>query len=79
MVQVSLYLLSDLELMIKKATALDFSKASGPNYIPVVAVTNCEPELLYILVDFINFWFMESCFKDYWKVLSVIPVLENVG
>ena len=28
---------------------LDLSKASGPDYIPVVILKNCEPELSYIL------------------------------
>ena len=40
--------------MIKKAAAFDFRKVSGPNYIPVVALTNCEPELLNILANFFN-------------------------
>ena len=30
---------------------LDLSKASGPDYIPVVLLKKCEPELSYILAD----------------------------
>ena len=29
-------------------TNLDLSRASGPDYIPVVVLKNCEPELSYI-------------------------------
>ena len=36
--------------MVKKViTNLDSSKASGPDFIPVVVLKNCEPELSYIL------------------------------
>ena len=38
--------------VIKKViTNLDLSKASGPDYIPVVVLQNCEPELSYILAE----------------------------
>ena len=30
---------------------LDLSKASGPAFIPVVALKNCEPGLSYILAE----------------------------
>ena len=30
---------------------LDFSKASGPDYIPVMVLKRCEPELSYILAE----------------------------
>ena len=33
---------------------LDSSKASGPDYIPVVVLKNCEPELSYILAELFN-------------------------
>ena len=35
--------------MVEKVVMnLDLSKASGPDYIPVVVLKNCEPELSYI-------------------------------
>ena len=41
--------------MVKKViTNLDSSKASGPDYVPVVVLKNCEPELLYIIVELFN-------------------------
>ena len=58
---------------------LDLSKASGPDYIPVVVIKKCEPELSYILAELINKCLKESCFPDYWKVSSVFPVFKNVG
>ena len=29
----------------------DLSKASGPDFIPVVVLKNCEPELSYLLAE----------------------------
>ena len=58
---------------------LDLSKVSGPNFIPVVALRNCELELSYILAEFCNMFLKESCFPDCWKVSLVIPVFINVG
>ena len=38
--------------MVKKAiTNLDSSKLSGPDFIPVVVLKNCESELSYILPE----------------------------
>ena len=66
--------------MVKKViTNLDSSKASGPDYIPVVVLKNCEPELSYILTKLFNKCLKESCFPDCWKVSSVVPVFKNVG
>ena len=66
--------------MVKKViTNLDSSKASGPDCIPVVVLKNCEPELSYILAELFNKCLKESYFPDCWKVLSVVPVFENVG
>ena len=66
--------------MVKKLiTNLDSSKASGPDYIPVVVLKNCEPELSYILAELFNMCLKESCFPDCWKVSSVVPVFKNVG
>ena len=62
--------------MVKKFIMnLDSSKASGPNYIPVVVLKNCEPELSHILAEH----FSISCFPDCWEVSSVVPVFKNVG
>ena len=55
------------------------SKASGPDCIPVVVLKNCEPELSYILAELFNKCHKESCFPDFWKVLSVVLVFKNVG
>ena len=66
--------------MVKKViTNLDFSKASGPDCIPVVVLKNCEPALSYILAELFNKCLKESCFPDCWKVSPVVPVFKNVG
>ena len=66
--------------MVKKVmTNLDLSKASGPDCIPVVFLKNCEPELSYILVELFSKCLEESCFPDFWKVSSRVPVFKNVG
>ena len=66
--------------MVKKVIMnLDSSKASGPEYIPLVVLKNCEPELSYILAKHFNNCPKESCFPDCWKVSSVVPVFKNVG
>ena len=57
-----------------KRAALDSSKVSSLDCITVMVLKTCEPELLYILVDFFH-----MCFPDYWKVLSVVVVFKNVG
>ena len=57
----------------------DFSKASGPDYIPVVVLKNYELELSYILAELFNKCLKESCFPDCWKVSSVVPVFKNIG
>ena len=41
---------------------LDFSKASGPDCIPVVVLENCKPGLSYILAELFNKCLKESCF-----------------
>ena len=66
--------------MVRKfAMNLDLSNASGPDYIPVVVLKNCETEIFYILAELFNKCLRESCFPDYWKVSSVVPVFKNVG
>ena len=57
---------------------LYFSKVSGPDCIPVVVLKNCEPEPLYILTELFSKCLKESCFSDFWKVSSVVPVFKNV-
>ena len=66
--------------MVKKViTNFDSSKVSGPDYILVVVLKNCEPELSYIKAELFNICLKESCFPDHWKVCSVVPVFKNVG
>ena len=66
--------------MVRKVEMnLDLSKASGPDYIPLVDLKNSEPELSYILAELFNKCLKESCFPDCWKVSSVVPVFKNVG
>ena len=66
--------------MVRKVVMnLDLSKAFGPDCIPVVVLKNCESELSYILAELFNKSLKESCFPDYWKVSSVVPVFKNVG
>ena len=66
--------------MVRKVVMnLDLSKTSGPDYIPVVVLKNCEPELSYILAELFNKCLKEPCFPDCWKVSSVVPVFKNVG
>ena len=66
--------------MAKKViTNLDLSKTSGPEYIPEDALKICEPELSYILAELFHKCLKESCFSDYWRVSSVVPVFKTVG
>ena len=67
--------------MVKKVIRnLDLSKASGPDCIPVVVPTNCEPELSHIPAElFDDKCLKEFCFPDCWKVSSMVPVFKNVG
>ena len=67
------------KMVTKVITNLDSSKASDPDCIPVVVLKNCEPKFSYILTELFNMFLKESCFPDYWKVLSVVPVFMNVG
>ena len=65
--------------MVRKVVMnLDLSKASGLDWIPVVVLKNCEPELSYILAELFNKCLKESCFPDCWKVSSVVPIFKNV-
>ena len=62
------------KMVRKVAMNLDWPKASGPDYNPVVVLKNCEPELFYILAELFNKCLKESCFPDCWKVSSVVSV-----
>ena len=44
-----------------------------------MVLKNCEPELFYMIAKLYNKCLKESCFPDFWKVLSVVPVFKNVG
>ena len=66
--------------MVKKViTNLDLSKASGPDYIPVVVLKNYEPKLSYILAELLNKCLKEHCFPDCCKVSLVVSVFKNDG
>ena len=60
-------------------TTLDWSKVSGPDFIPVVVLKNCDPELSYILAELFKMCLKNSCFLGCWKVSTVFPVFKNVG
>ena len=61
--------------MVKKVIInLDSPKVSGPDYIPVMVLKNCEPELSYILAELFNMCLKEPCFPDWWKVSLVLPL-----
>ena len=65
--------------MVKKViTNLDLSKASCPDYIPVMFLKNYEPELWHILAECFSMCLKESYFPDWWKISSVFPVFKNV-
>ena len=67
-------------MMVRKVVMnLDLSKASGRDCFPVLVLNNCEPELSYILAELFNKCLKESCFPDFWKVSSMVPVFKNVG
>ena len=68
-----------LKVVKKVIRNLDSSKGSGPDYIPVVVLKNCEPELSYILAEPFNMCLKESCFSDCWKGSPVVLVFKNVG
>ena len=67
------------KLVKKVITNLDLSQASGSDFITVIILKNCEPELSNIPGELFNMCLKESCFPDCWKVSSMVPVVENVG
>ena len=65
--------------MVRKViTNIDFSKASGPDCIPVAVLKIYKPELSYMLVELFNICLKESCFPDFWKVSLMVSVFKNV-
>ena len=67
------------KIVKKVITNLHLSKAPGPDYIPVVVLKDCEPEVSFILAELFNKCLKESYFPDCWKVSLVVPVFKNVG
>ena len=67
------------KVVTKVLTNLDSSKASGPDFIPVVVLKNCKPEVSYILAELFNMCLKESFFPDSWSASSVATVFKNVG
>ena len=64
--------------MVRKVIMnIDFSKASDPDFIPVVFLKNCLPELSYILAELFSKCLKESCWKIVGRFL-VVPVFKNV-
>ena len=45
----------------------------------MVVLKNCEPEPSYILAELFNMYLKESCFRDCWKVSSLVSIFRNVG
>ena len=52
------------EVVKKVIIILEFSKASGPDCIPVVVLKNFEPEVSYILAELFNASLKGSRFPD---------------
>ena len=44
-----------------------------------MVLNKCESELSYVLAEVLNKCLKESCFPDFWKVSSVVPVFKNIG
>ena len=52
-----------LKLVQKVTTSLALLKVFGPDFIPVVILKNCKPELLYMLAELFNMCLMEFFFR----------------
>ena len=63
----------------KLIRALDSTKATGPDNIPVVVLKNISPELSPILAKVFNKCIQQNCFPSSWKISSVCPVYKNAG
>ena len=57
----------------KVIASLGSSERSGADFSEVVVLKNCRPELLYMLTD-LFIYLKESCFADYEKGSSVVPI-----
>ena len=58
--------------MVKMVIAnLDLLNACGADYIPLVVLKHCEPELSYILAGLFNKCLQESCFPNYWDAACI--------
>ena len=55
------------KMVTKVIMKLDFSKTSGPDYVPVLVLKNCEPELSHVLAELFNSFLNKSSFPDCWK------------
>ena len=66
------------KIVKKVITNLDSSEGSGRDYIPVLVLKSCEPELSYILAELLNICLKESSFPDCGKVSLLFPVFKNV-
>ena len=61
--------ISETPKMVEKVIMnLHLSKASVPDYIPVVVLKHCQSKISFILGELFNKCLKESCFPDYWKV-----------
>ena len=65
------------KLVKKVITNVDLSNASGPDCILVVVLMNCKSWLLYMLAQLFNMHVKESCLRDCYKVVSVVPVFKG--
>ena len=65
------------KLVEKFITNVDSSKAPGSDYIPVVILKNCDPELSYLLAVLFNMCLKDSSFADFWKVSSKVSIFKN--
>ena len=73
---VKLHNISVTPKMVNKVIMnLDLSKASGPDCVPLVALKNCEPELLSIFAELLR----KLVFQIVESFLQVVPVFKNVG
>ena len=63
----------------KLIKALDSTKATGPDNIPVIVLKNISPELSPILAKVFNKCLLQKCFPISWKISSVCPVYKNSG
>ena len=66
-------------MVTKVITTFDSSKASSPDYIPVVVLRKCEPEFSYILAELFNMHLKESCFVGRFHLWFVHVIRMLVG